>query len=69
MNATPGAPQSNLTERATVQVRGEVRELDLATLEQELGIDLDNGLYTPYADQPAIVAQQIQQMPGEETMS
>ncbi len=61
VNSTGRAPQPNLSELATVQVTGEVREFDVVEFEQEAGIDLDDGLYTTWGGSPAILAQQIQQ--------
>lgn len=54
----------NLTESQTVQVSGTVQEFDLATFEDELGADLNDGLYAAYDGRPAILADSIQPMQG-----
>lgn len=50
----------NLTEGEAVQVVGTVRELDLAAFEEDLGVDLDDALYTE-GGRSAIAAQEILQ--------
>ncbi len=54
-------PQPNLSELMTVQVTGTFQEFEVATFEEELGVELDDGLYSEWGGQPAIQAQQIQQ--------
>lgn len=55
------------TER--VQVTGEVRELVIADLEQEYGIDLDPDLYADFEDRPVIVARSIVFAPDPEEIT
>ncbi len=50
----------NLTEDQIVRVSGTFREFDLTTFENELGVDLNDELYTDWTGQPAILAQQVQ---------
>jgi hypothetical protein len=52
-----------------VQVTGEVRQLVIADLEQEYGLDLDPELYADYEDRPAIVAESIAFSPDPEEIS
>lgn len=66
VNGTERAPEPKLSELANVQVTGEVRELDVPTLEQDLGIDLDDDPYLPYTGTTAIVAESIQQSQGQD---
>ncbi len=54
-------PEPNLSELMTVQVKGTFQEFDLATFEEELGTELDDGLYTDWDGRPAIIADQIRQ--------
>jgi len=46
-----------------VQVKGTVRQLDIAELEQEFGLDLDDAVYEPYAGDLVLVAENV--MPAE----
>lgn len=55
-----GGPEPNLSELMSVQVKGTFQEFDLATFEEELGAELDDGLYSDWGGQPAIIAEQIQ---------
>lgn len=59
----------DVTEGRTVKVSGTFKEFDLAAFETDLGTDLDDGLYSDWAGESAIAAQQIQQMQGGETTS
>lgn len=52
-----------------VQVTGEVRQLVIAELETEYGLDLDPELYADYEDRPAIIAQSIAFAPDPEELS
>jgi len=52
-----------------VQVTGEVRELVVADLEREYGLDLDPTLYAEYENRPAIIAQSIAFAPDPEEIS
>jgi len=52
-----------------VQVTGEVRQLVIADLEQEYGLDLDPQLYAEYEDRPAIVAESIAFSPDPEEVT
>ncbi|MDP9474242.1 MAG: hypothetical protein M3R38_00805 [Actinomycetota bacterium] len=64
VNGTPNAPQPNLSELATVQVSGAVRELNVAEFEQEAGLELDDEALAVWEGQPAILAQEIQPTQG-----
>lgn len=52
-----------------VQVTGEVRQLVIADLEREYGLDLDPALYTEYEDRPAIIAESIAFSPDPEEVT
>lgn len=42
-----------------IEVRGTVRTFDLATIEADLGVDLEDGLFTSWAGRPVLVATTI----------
>jgi hypothetical protein len=69
-NAT-GAPIALPADEPTedVQVTGEVRQLVVAELEQEYGLDLDPELYAEYEDRPAIIAESIAFSPDPEEVT
>lgn len=46
-----------LYEEETVRVTGEVRRFDLAEIERELDVDLDDSLSVDYGERPVIIAQ------------
>lgn len=48
-----------VTEDDLVRAIGTVRTFDLPAIEQELGADLDDTLFAPYADTPVIVARLV----------
>lgn len=52
-----------------VQVTGEVRELVIADLETEYGLDLDPELYAEYEQQPVIVAESLALAPDPEDLT
>lgn len=52
-----------------IQVTGEVRQLVIADLEQEYGLDLDPELYAEYEDRPAIIAESIAFSPDPEEVT
>lgn len=52
-----------------VQVTGEVRELIIADIEQEFGLDLDNELYADYEQQPVIIAQSLALAPDADDLT
>lgn len=52
VNVTPAV----LAADPVVLVRGTVRRFDLATVEADLGVDLEDGLFTGWAGRPALVA-------------
>lgn len=56
----PEGDNPNLIDGENVKVDGPVRDFDIAGFEEEIGLDLDEGLYSPYAGRPAIVAEDIQ---------
>jgi len=55
-----GDPAPNLTELQAAQVTGLYREFDLVEFEEELGTDLDDGLYADWDGRPAILASDVQ---------
>jgi hypothetical protein len=57
--AVSAAPRPELIVEATAYVEGEVRLFDVAQLESELGIDLDDALLAPYAGKPVIIVEQL----------
>lgn len=56
-----GGNAPNLTESQTVQVTGTFQQFELTTVEEETGLDLEDGLYADWEGRPAIIAQQVQQ--------
>lgn len=60
-------PDDEPTEQ--IQVTGEVRQLVVADLEREYGLDLDPTIYAEYENRPAIVAQSIVLAPDPEELS
>ena len=56
-----GDPDLNLVEAMPVQVVGVFQEFDLATFEEELGTDLEDGLYDDWDGRPAILAAEVEQ--------
>ncbi len=46
-----------------VQVTGNVREFDLAALEEDLGSELVENDFTPYSDRPVLVASAVNLIP------
>lgn len=51
-----------ITADAGVRVTGNVRAFDLSAIEQEIGSDLDDSLFTDYAGRPTIVADSVQEV-------
>jgi hypothetical protein len=49
-----------LVESVDVEVVGKVRRLDIASIERELGWDLDPDLERSYSNRPVVVAQRVQ---------
>ena len=56
-----------LSERQDVLARGTLRPFDIATVEQDLGVDLDDDLYTEYEDRPVILAERVRPAQGGNT--
>ncbi len=52
-----------LASRDVVQVTGPVRLFNLADVEKELGADLDDAAFAPYAGRPAVIAQSVDLTP------
>jgi len=52
-----------------IQVTGEVRQVVMAELEQEYGLDLDPELYAEYEDRPAIIAASMAFSPDPEEVT
>ena len=53
-------PQPEVFNEATAYVTGVVRRFDLATIEAELGLDLDDGRFAPYQGDPVVVARIVE---------
>ncbi len=56
-----------LSERQNVRASGVLEPFDIATVEQDLGVDLDDALYTEYEDRPVILADQVRPAQGGNT--
>ena len=61
------ANNPSLSERKNIRVRGTLRPFDIGTIEQDLGVDLDDALYTEYEDRPVILADQVRPAQGGNT--
>ena len=57
----------SLSERQNVRARDVLEPFDIATVEQDLGVDLDDALYTEYEDRPVILADQVRPAQGGNT--
>ncbi len=57
--AVSAQPHSELFVEATAYVTGEVRRFHLHQVEQDLGIDLDDGLLRPHEGEPVIVVHSL----------
>lgn len=66
---TPFLLPTNDEPTEDVQVTGEVRQLVVADLEREYGLDLDPELYAEYEERPAIIAESIAFSPDPEEIS
>ena len=55
------------SERQGVRASGDLQPFDVATVEQDLGVDLDDDLYTEYEDRPVILADQVRPQQGGST--
>ena len=55
------------SERQGVWASGDLQPFDVATVEQDLGVDLDDDLYTEYEDRPVILADQVRPQQGGST--
>lgn len=56
-----------LSERQNVRASGVLQPFDIAAIEQNLGVDLDDDLYTEYEDRPVLLADQIRPAQGGNT--
>ena len=65
INASGDNP--TLSERQNVRASGVLEPFDIATVEQDLGVDLDDALYTEYEDRPVILADQVRPAQGGNT--
>jgi hypothetical protein len=63
---TGGTPP-NISELQKVRVTGTLQQFDLATFEQQQGVDLDDALYAEYQDKSVLVAAEVQPTQGKET--
>lgn len=55
-----GVARPELFVEATAYVAGEVRRLQTAQLERELGVDLDDELLAPYENRVVVVADEVE---------
>jgi hypothetical protein len=62
-----GGPAPDVAEPQNVRVTGTPQQFDIATFEQQQGVDLDDDLYTEYEDRPMLLAAEVQPAPGEGT--
>jgi N-terminal domain of toast_rack, DUF2154/Cell wall-active antibiotics response 4TMS YvqF len=62
-----GGPAPNVSEPQKVRVTGTLQQFDIATLEQQQGVDLDDALYAEYQDSSVLVAAEVQPTQGEGT--
>ena len=51
------------TEGMRLVTQGAVREFVLVTFEEELGLDLDDGMFEGWEDRPGIIATSVRQLP------
>lgn len=51
-------------EKFGVAVVGDVEQFDISTVEQQIGVNLDNNLFQPYQGKPVIIATQIAILSG-----
>ena len=65
INASNDNP--TLSERQDIQASGTLRPFDIAVVEQDLGVDLDDDLYTEYEDGPVILAERVSPARGGNT--
>lgn len=65
---TTGAPFEFPAAGVPIQVTGEVQSFVAADIEDEYGLDLDEGVYAEYEGQPAIVAQSLAFAPNPEDL-
>ena len=56
-----------LSERQSILARGTLQPFDIATVEQNLGVDLDDDLYTEYEDRPVVLADEVRPSQGGST--
>ena len=61
------ANNPSLSERENIRVRGTLQPFDIAAIEQDLGVDLDDALYTEYEDRPVILADRVRPAQGGNT--
>ena len=65
INASNDNP--TLSERQDIQASGTLRPFDIAVVEQELGVELDDDLYTEYEEGPVILAERVSPGQGSHT--
>ncbi len=58
------AQQAAVSEDDFVQVDGTVARLDIADVEERLGVDLDDALYEPFEGEFVLLAQSVQEIPA-----
>lgn len=57
----------DLSEGQRVRVTGEVQPLDLEEVEQDLGVNLDDNLYTDFEEKPVVLPGTVEVLAGRET--
>lgn len=62
-------PVNRPNEDIAVQATGTVRELVVADIEREYGIDLDEELYVDYEDRPVVIAESVAVAPTAEELA
>lgn len=62
-------PVTRPSEDVPVQATGTVRELVIADIETDYGIDLDDELYVDYEDRPAVIAESVALAPTPEDLA
>ncbi len=63
-----GGPTLNVSEPEKVRVTGTLQQFNIATFEQQHGVDLDDALYAEYQNRSVLVAAEVQPTQGEETV-
>ena len=62
-----GGPPPDVAELQSVRTTGTPQAFDIASFEQQQGVDLDEALYSEYEDRPVLVAADVEATGGEGT--